>query len=88
MAKIRNISGEDRTIEAGRLVLAGAVIDVPDEAVYGFTQQSLWDPADADAEAAHAASETAYYVALAEDGQAVPEPEKTSAPKRGKKQED
>lgn len=56
MAKIKNVSGVDREV-AGRLVLAGAVIDVPDDAVWSYTcQPETWAPADADAEDAHRAA--------------------------------
>lgn len=76
MAKIRNASGEDRTLSAaagGRLVLAGAVIDVPDEDVYGYTQQSIWEPVDDDAQAAHDEAHAAYEAALRVD-LGLPEP--------------
>lgn len=42
MAKVKNVSGEDRIVQ-GRLVLAGAVLDVPDEDVKSYTcQESNW----------------------------------------------
>lgn len=62
MAKIRNTSGDNRNlgIEHGtRLVLAGAVIEVKAEEVYGFTQQSIWEPADDAAKKAHKKAEDA-----------------------------
>lgn len=53
MARIKNVSGEDR-ITGGRLVLAGAVLEVADEDVWSYTQQeSNWAPADAEATAIH-----------------------------------
>jgi len=59
MAKIKNVSGEDRTVPGlgGRLVLAGAVVDVPDADVYAYTcQESNWAPVDKSATAAHEAA--------------------------------
>ena len=45
MAKVKNVSGEDRIV-GGRLVLAGAVLEVPDEDVESYTcQESNWQPA-------------------------------------------
>jgi hypothetical protein len=42
VAKIKNVSGVDRIVE-GRLVLAGAVLDVPAEDVESYTcQKSNW----------------------------------------------
>lgn len=40
MAKVKNVSGVDRLLE-GRLVLAGAVIEVPDEDVESYTCQPV-----------------------------------------------
>lgn len=71
MPKVRNISGEARTA-LGRLVLEGGVLDVPAADVYGFTQQPLWEPVDAGAQAAHEAAHAAYLEALEADGQRVP----------------
>lgn len=75
--KIKNISGEDRTIGAtagapgGRLVLKGAKIEVDAAEVYLYTQQeTLWAPADKDAEAAHAAGHAAYLERLAAENPA------------------
>lgn len=69
MSKVRNVSGEDRVVPAlgGRLVVAGAVVDVDPAEVYGFTvQESNWAPADEEAQAAHdAATQT-------DDGEEVP----------------
>lgn len=57
MAKVKNVSGVDLVVPAhGGLVMAGQVIDVPDEAVYGLTCQSIWKPADTAAKKAHAAA--------------------------------
>lgn len=41
MAEVKNVSGESRNVPAlgGRLVLAGAVVEVPDEAVESYTCQ-------------------------------------------------
>lgn len=42
MAKVKNVSGEDRIVQ-GRLVLSGAVLEVPDEDVKSYTcQASNW----------------------------------------------
>lgn len=49
MARIKNTSGQDRLVPwlGGRLVVAGAVVDVPEEDVAAYTQQSgTWEPAD------------------------------------------
>lgn len=40
MAKVKNVSGEDRIVQ-GRLVLAGAVLEVPDEDVESYTCQAV-----------------------------------------------
>lgn len=54
MAKVKNVSGADLLVPAhGGLVLAGQVLDVPAEAVYGLTCQSIWEPADKAAQQAH-----------------------------------
>lgn len=71
MAKVKNISGDDRVVPAadGRLVLAGTLLEVPVEDVYAYTcQETIWAPGDAEAQNAHDA-------AVAE-----PEPEVPSAP--------
>lgn len=40
--KVKNVSGEDRIVQ-GRLVLSGAVLEVPDEDVKSYTcQASNW----------------------------------------------
>lgn len=60
MSKVRNVSGEDRYVPAlgGRLVVAGAVVDVAPDEVFGFTcQDGLWEPADEEAAEAHHAAE-------------------------------
>ena len=66
MAKIKNVWGDDRIVPAlgNRLVLAGAVTDVPDDLVYNFTCQAGWDPVDRDAQKAHDAGAKAEYEAL------------------------
>jgi hypothetical protein len=58
MAKIRNTSGGDVEVPAlGRMVLAGQVIEVPDDQVEGFTHpgapSELWAPSDQAAKAIH-----------------------------------
>lgn len=63
MAKIQNVSGDDRTVPSlgGRLVLADQIVEVPDDAVYGFTQQTdVWAPAGEGAQEAHDAGHAAY----------------------------
>lgn len=63
MATIKNKTGEDRLLPwlGDRLVLAGQVVDVPDDDVYAYTQQEGWEPVDEAArtrhEHAHAADE-------------------------------
>lgn len=45
MAKIKNVSGEDLLVPGlgDRLVIAGAVVEVPDEAAESYTcQASTW----------------------------------------------
>lgn len=39
--KVKNVSGEDRIVQ-GRLVLSGAVLEVPDEDVKSYTCQKIW----------------------------------------------
>lgn len=59
MAKIKNVSGEDRTVPSlgHRLVLTGAVVEVPDEDTYAYTcQESVWAPEDKAAKEAHQAA--------------------------------
>lgn len=49
MAKVKNVSGQDRLVPwlGGRLVVAGAVVEVPAEDVAAYTQQTgTWEPAD------------------------------------------
>jgi hypothetical protein len=56
VAKIKNVSGEDRIVPGlgGRLVPAGAVVDVDVEDVYAYTcQEPNWAPVDTEAKAAH-----------------------------------
>ena len=76
MAKIRNTSGQDLEVPSlGRMVLAGQVIEVPDDQVEGFTHpgapSELWAPSDQAAKDIH---ET--LVAAAEP---APEPEPAPA---------
>lgn len=59
MAKVKNVSGEDRTVPAlgDRLVTAGASVDVNPDQVYGFTcQDAIWAPADPEAKKIHKAA--------------------------------
>ena len=54
--KVKNVSGVDLIVPAlgGRLVVAGAVVEVPADAVYGFTCQTPnWEPADDATQAVH-----------------------------------
>lgn len=47
MVKIKNVSGSDRTVPGlgGRLILAGAVVDVPEaEAESYLCQEANWAP--------------------------------------------
>lgn len=47
MAKVKNVSGEARTVPVlgGLLVLEGQNVEVPDELVEAFTaQESVWAP--------------------------------------------
>ena len=58
MAKIRNTAGYDVEVPSlGRMVLAGQVIEVPDDAVEGFTHpgapSELWAPSDQAAKDIH-----------------------------------
>lgn len=56
MAKIKNISGEDRFVPwlGGRLVVAGAVIEVPDDESWAYTEQETnWAPVDTGAQKIH-----------------------------------
>lgn len=56
MAKIRNISGQDLIVPSlgGRLVLAGQVVELEADQVYGFTVQGPnWEPVDKQAKAVH-----------------------------------
>lgn len=73
--KIKNVSGEARTLggPAGRFVPKGAAIDVPLDEVYLYTQQEIWDPADAAAKKAHAEGHAAYEQRLAADLGPTPE---------------
>lgn len=47
MAKIKNVSGNDRILDS-RLVLAGQVVELPDSEAAGYLcQPPNWAPADA-----------------------------------------
>lgn len=49
MAKIQNISGDDRIVPGlfGRIVYDGQIVDVPAEDVHSYTcQPTIWAPAD------------------------------------------
>ncbi|MCF6376900.1 hypothetical protein L2K70_04730 [Nocardioides KLBMP 9356] len=53
MAKVKNVSGEDRIVQ-GRLVLAGALLEVPADEVWSYTiQEPNWAPGDDEARTAH-----------------------------------
>lgn len=59
MAKIKNKSGDDRIVPGlgGRLVLAGALVELDAADVASYTcQTSIWEPADDEACAAHDAA--------------------------------
>ena len=65
MAKVRNISGVDRSTR-NRLVLAGAAIEVPIEECWGYTQQlETWEAFDDAAREVHQFNldAIAYYLA-------------------------
>lgn len=56
MAKVKNITGEDRIV-GGRLVLAGAVLEVAPDEVWSYTCQGPnWAPADDEAQVEHDAA--------------------------------
>ena len=67
MPKIKNVSGDDLIVPwlGDRLVLAGAVVEVPEEDVYASTQTVLWAPADKPSKEAHQAADEAYTAAIA-----------------------
>ena len=60
MGKIKYIGDEDRTLpnEGHRLVVPGQVIEVDDDAVYGYTCQAIWEPADPAAKKIHKQAES------------------------------
>lgn len=61
MAEIRNVRPDHHVTVNGRLVLRGATIEVPADQVYGYTMQvGNWEPADAEAQAAHDAATQAH----------------------------
>lgn len=79
MPKIKNVSGEDLVVPAlgGRFVLAGQEVEVPADAVYGYTQQEPnWQPADEAAKSAHDEGHQAYLeragLVEREDGEVEP----------------
>ena len=66
MAKIRNVSGEDRFVPSlSRLVMDGQVIEVDPDHVYAFTQSAIWKAVDKEAKAAELKAEADYQAALA-----------------------
>lgn len=78
MAKIRNISGEDRVVPwlDNRLVAKGAVVEVPKDDVYAYTQQAgVWEPGDKEAQGLHDAARKVERVAIEHpaDGTFAPE---------------
>lgn len=84
MAKIKNVSGETRRLAVsagGRLVLDGQVIVVKPEQVYGYTQQSIWEPVDDEAKQAHEDAHQAYLDAIAEELRPVGEQPAAEAPR-------
>lgn len=75
MPTIKNVSGEDRIVPAlgGRFVKAGQQIEVAEDQVYGFTQQTdVWAPVDAPAEQAHVDGHDAYLERRSEELGGVP----------------
>lgn len=63
--KVKNISGDDRFVPSlgGRLVMAGAVVDVDDAG--SFTcQEGVWEAVDKDAKAAHVEWQNTYRPAV------------------------
>lgn len=60
MGKIKYIGDEDRTLPGlgHRLVVPGQVVEVDDADVYGYTCQSIWEPADPAAKKAHKEAES------------------------------
>jgi hypothetical protein len=84
MCKVKNVSGSDRTLD-GRQVVAGAVIEVPEDAVYGLTcQEPNWKPADKATQKvhdeAHAAQVEANKPGLPPAGWLPPAPELVQVP--------
>lgn len=87
MGKVKNVSKQDRNVPAlgGRLVVKGAVIEVPDEAVYGFTcQTDNWSPADAATKKVH---DAAHELELIANFGPPPEDEDESSEKTAPKKE-
>jgi hypothetical protein len=78
VGSIRNISGDDRILPlfGGRLVMAGAVIEVARDQVTSYTQQeSIWAPYDDVAQAEHDAMLVGIAELLAEQAKATEEAE-------------
>lgn len=76
MAKVKNISKDDLKVgtPGGPLVIASAELEVKAEDVYGYTcQETVWAPADAEAEKAHEDGHAAYVQRLRDAGQLPPE---------------
>ena len=77
MGKIKNVSGEDLVVPwlGGRLVVAGQAVEVPDDEVYAYTQQtSTWAPGDEAAEKAHDDAHAEYLAQLSPVEQVTAEP--------------
>lgn len=58
MAQIRNTSGQQLVLPwlGDRLVQNGQTVEVPDDLVYAYTQQSIWQPVGAETEDLHEAA--------------------------------
>ena len=81
MAKIRNVSGEDRFVPSlSRLVMDGQVIEVDPEQVYAFTQSAIWEAVDKAAQTADLEAEADYQARLAEAEGITPDPEPEPEP--------
>lgn len=89
MAKIRNVSGDDRVVPwlNNRTIGAGELADVPAEDVYAYTQQAgVWEPGDKEAQGIHDAARKAAREAAAEaasDPAPPPDPAPSGPPPRG-----
>lgn len=85
MGKVKNVSKQDVHVPAlgGRLVVKGAVVEVPDEAVYGFTCQTTnWAPADAATKKVHDAAHELELIANFGPPEDEDEPTEKTAPKK------